>query len=100
MATAPDTTNPPSVLDFNDLENELLNVRQMVEVLHTYLLRMPCAPEQLFARPMGSDWRVLNEHDMTQLTFMVCQSLNFIDATAEQMDKLIAELAPPKLKAA
>jgi hypothetical protein len=100
MAIAPDTTNPPSVLDFNDLENELLNVRQMVELLHTYLLRMPCAPEQLFARPMGNDRRVLNEHDMTQLTFMVCQSLNFIDATSDQMDKLIAKLAPPKLKAA
>lgn len=100
MAAARDTTNPPSVLDFNDLENELLNVRQMVEVLHTYLLRMPRAPDSMFARHVRGEWWTLNEHDMTQLTFMVCQSLNFIDATAEQMDKLLAKLAPPKLKAA
>lgn len=100
MATAPDTTNPPSVLDFNDFEVQLLNVRQMVELLHTYLLRMPCAPEQMFARPMASNCYILNEHDMTQLTFMVCQALNFVDDTADQMDKLIAKLAPPRLKAA
>lgn len=83
---------PLHPLDFNEIELQLANAKQMAGVLHTLLELLPPAPAQSFPKIEGPIF-VLNRHDLEQLQFAAFQTVSFAQAAETALDEQLSRLS-------